>query len=177
MVSGKNHTVCLRDGNPAGCFERLGGFIDEQGAELLPHQQTIGTACQCAGYHARFTKEGFIDANLQFCSTVFQRVYFLTDVSIVLNGNEVRSLCNVSEVSSERKVRQLFLCVGPTRFISDQNYSYVVRRNLMPVNVGGNSISVDISDIISEYDMLYARLGLQMEGLQECIYSDVIRIK
>ena len=103
--------------------------------------------------------------------------YFLTDVSIVLNGNEVRSLCNVSEVSPERKLRQLFLCVGPTRFISDQSYSYVARRNLMPVNLGGNSISVDISDIISEYDMLYARLGLQMEGLQECIYSDVIRIK
>lgn len=103
--------------------------------------------------------------------------YFLTDVSIVLNGNEVRSLCNVREVSPERKLRQLFLCVGPTRFISDQSYSYVARRNLMPVNLGGNSISVDISDIISEYDMLYARLGLQMEGLQECIYSDVIRIK
>ena len=103
--------------------------------------------------------------------------YVLSDVSIVLNGSEVRSVCNVSEVSAGKEARQLFLCIGTTRFISDQSYSYVGRKNKMPVTIGGNGINMDISDIMEEYDILYARLGLQMNGLQECIYSEVVRIK
>ena len=47
----------------------------------------------------------------------------------------------------------------------------------MPVNIGGNAFSMDISEQLGKYDTLYARLGLQISGVQECIYSDVIKIK
>ena len=43
--------------------------------------------------------------------------------------------------------------------------------------MGGNALSMDISEQLEMYDTLYARLGLQINGVQECIYSDVIKIK
>lgn len=103
--------------------------------------------------------------------------YLLSDVALALNGQELRAVCNVEMIAGEKEVQRLFLCVGTTAFVSDQSYSYVARKNLMPVNIGGNSLSLDISEQLALYDTLYARLGLQINGVQECIFSDVIKIK
>lgn len=103
--------------------------------------------------------------------------YLLSDVALALNGQELRAVCKVEMIAGEKEVQRLFLCVGTTAFVSDQSYSYVARKNLMPVNIGGNSLSLDISEQLALYDTLYARLGLQINGVQECIFSDVIKIK
>lgn len=103
--------------------------------------------------------------------------YLLSDVTIALNGSHLRSICSVQAVDTDKSIQRLFLCVGTTPFVSDQSYSYVARKNLMPANVGGNSISMDIAGQLERYDTLYARLGLQINGVQECIYSEVIKIK
>lgn len=103
--------------------------------------------------------------------------YLLSDVALALNGQELRAVCKVEMIAGEKEVQRLFLCVGTTAFVSDQSYSYVARKNLMPVNIGSNSLSLDISEQLALYDTLYARLGLQINGVQECIFSDVIKIK
>lgn len=103
--------------------------------------------------------------------------YLLSDVAIALNGHEIKAVCSVEMIAGEKEAQRLFLCVGPSAFVSDQSYSYVARKNLMPVNMGGNALSMDISEQLEMYDTLYARLGLQINGVQECIYSDVIKIK
>lgn len=103
--------------------------------------------------------------------------YLLKDVAVALSGQELRAVCNVEMIAGEKEAQRLFLCVGTTAFVSDQSYSYVTRKNLMPVNIGGNSLSLNVAEQLSQYDTLYARLGLQINGVQECIYSDVIKIK
>ena len=103
--------------------------------------------------------------------------YLLSDVAIALKEQEIKAVCSVEMIAGEKDAQRLFLCVGPTAFVSDQSYSYVARKNLMPVNIGGNALSMDISEQLEKYDTLYARLGLQISGVQECIYSDVIKIK
>ena len=103
--------------------------------------------------------------------------YLLSDVAVALDGHELKAVCSVEMIAEEKAPQRLFLCVGTTAFVSDQSYSYVARKNLMPVNMGGNVLSMDISEQLEKYDTLYARLGLQINGVQECIYSDVIKIK
>ncbi|MBQ8839202.1 MAG: DUF3823 domain-containing protein [Bacteroidales bacterium] len=103
--------------------------------------------------------------------------FIISDTAIALNGNEVKALCNVTRTAEGKNTRAMFLIIGPTPFLSDYSYSHISRKNQMPVSIGGNSISADISDIIDRYPTLYARLGLQINGIQECIYSEVIQIK
>ncbi len=103
--------------------------------------------------------------------------YLLSDVAIVFDGAQVRAVCSVAKIAGDKNAQRLFLCVSPRKFIDDQSYSYIARKNQMPVNIGVNSINLDISDIAESNDVLYARLGLQIAGVAECIYSDVIQIK
>ena len=77
MVAGQDDASGLLDGNPAGGFERLGGFVDEQGREFLTGQYAVGTACQRAGNDPRFVEQAFVDGDFQFGSPVAQAGYLL----------------------------------------------------------------------------------------------------
>ncbi len=103
--------------------------------------------------------------------------FMISDVTIALNGTEVKALCNVAKVAEGKTARQIFLCVNNTPFVSDYSYNYLLRKNQMPVAIGGNSLSLDISEILDSNKSLYARIGVQISGISECIYSETIQIK
>ena len=79
MISCQYYPVGFPYRNPAGSFKCLSGLINKQCSEFLPCQQAIGTANQCAGNYTSLRKQRFINANFQFCCTVFQRINLLPD--------------------------------------------------------------------------------------------------
>lgn len=104
--------------------------------------------------------------------------YFaLEDVAIVLNGNNVRAVCNVSKIAGDLSSRRLSLFVGHSAIVGDNNYNYALRSNQMPVNLGGNSLSCNAEELLKSSNAIYARLGLQIDGISEMIYSKVIQLK
>ena len=103
--------------------------------------------------------------------------FMISDVAIALNGSEVKAICNVEKIVEGKTARQIFLCVNNTPFVSDYSYNYLLRKNNMPVAIGGNSLSLDISEILDINNSLYARIGVQISGISECIYSETIQIK
>ena len=77
MVAGQNDASGFLQGNPAGRFQCLGGFVDEEGRELLADQCPVGTSCQSAGDDTRLVEEILVDGDFQFGGTFFQTGYFL----------------------------------------------------------------------------------------------------
>ena len=77
MVAGEDHAPGTANGNPAGCFKRLCGLVDEQRAELHAVQQAVGRADKSGGDDSRLAEELLVDGNLQGRSTVFQALHLL----------------------------------------------------------------------------------------------------
>lgn len=103
--------------------------------------------------------------------------YFtISDAAIVLNGTTVKAVCNVNKVAGEQAARRLSLFIGKSALVGDNTYNYISRTNQMPVNIGGNSLSCNLKNE-ADYDALYARLGLQIDGVAEMIYSETVKIK
>lgn len=125
-----------------------------------------------AGEEMRITVKGNTTHNIEV--TPF---FMISDVAIALNGSEVKALCNVEKIAGGKTARQIFLCVNNTPFVSDYSYNCLLRKNQMPVSIGGNSLSLDISEILDYNKSLYARIGIQISGISECIYSETIQIK
>jgi hypothetical protein len=104
--------------------------------------------------------------------------YLIENVTIALNGTDIKALCSVSEITSGKNAKQIFLAVGRTQFINDQSYSYLERKVVNSVNVGGShSFTIDASEFVDSYDCLWARIGLEVAGLEKFIYSKPVRIK
>ena len=65
MVAGKDDTVCLPDGDPAGSLQRLCRLVNEEGGKVMGCQETIGGADKRRCHDPRLVEEGSINAYLQ----------------------------------------------------------------------------------------------------------------
>ena len=72
MVAGEDDAVGTRNGNPAGGFERLRRFIDEEGGEVAVRQHPVGRADEGGGDDPRFVEQLRIDSDFQFRGTLAQ---------------------------------------------------------------------------------------------------------
>ena len=113
------------------------------------------------------------------CNVEVTPYFVLENTSIVLNGDEVKGLCSIRQVATGKSAKQIFMVVGRTPFLNDQSYSYLARKSSTTVKVGGSqTFSIATDDIdASESDYLYARIGLEINGLNKFIYTETIRIK
>ena len=80
MVASQDYPVGFADGYPTGGFQGLGGFVNEQGAELHAHEHSIGRADQGTSDDSCFAEQGLVDADFQFRCSILQRIDFLSDV-------------------------------------------------------------------------------------------------
>ena len=72
MVAGQDDAVGTRNGNPAGGFERLRRFVDEEGGEVAVRQHPVGRADEGGGDDPRFIEQLRIDFDFQFRGTLAQ---------------------------------------------------------------------------------------------------------
>ena len=112
------------------------------------------------------------------CKVEVTPYFVLENASIVLAGDEVKGLCSIRQVAEGKTAKQIFMVVGKTPFLNDQSYSYLARKTSTSVKVGGSqTFSIATEDIeASASDYLYARIGLEINGLNKFIYTETIRI-
>ena len=79
MVAGEDDPPGFLDGNPAGGFKGLGGFVDKQSGEFLSHQHAVGTPGQRAGDDPCVVEQAFVDGDFQFGGPVAQPGYLLVE--------------------------------------------------------------------------------------------------
>lgn len=103
--------------------------------------------------------------------------FMLRNTTISLSGNTLKSKCSVESIVPGRTIEALTLFVGKTRFVDDRGGRSVVSANFEQPTEGLNTISMNIKDVIEQYSSLYARIGLKVEGIDERIYTEVVKIK
>ena len=101
MVAGKHHAVCLADGYPAGGFQCLGGFIDEERAEAPSGKQAMVAAHEGGGDDVRAVKEFGIDLYLQRRGTVAQARYALAYLFACLVAAPACAVAHFAEVLAD----------------------------------------------------------------------------
>ena len=70
VVAAEDDAVGLEDGGPAGGFEGLGGFVDEEGGEVAVFEDVVGGADEGAGDDACLVEEVVLDADFEFGGAV-----------------------------------------------------------------------------------------------------------
>ena len=63
------------------------------------------------------------------------------------------------------------------RFVDDRGGRSVVTSNFEQPAEGVNNVSVNIKEIVDKYPVLYARIGLKIHGVDERIYTEIVKIK
>ena len=70
VVAAEDDAVGFEDGCPAGGFEGLGGFVDEEGGEASAVQDAVGAADEGASNYTGLIEEVLLDVDFELCGTV-----------------------------------------------------------------------------------------------------------
>lgn len=84
----------------------------------------------------------------------------------------------IQQVVETASLDYVMVLVSKTRFVDNQ--SNVYRKDIVVDEEGGITrvdINEDLSDIFAEYDNLYFRIGVQANGSDQAIYTEVKKIK
>ena len=103
--------------------------------------------------------------------------YLLRNSNITLSGNTLNGVCSVKSIAGGKAIEAMTLFVGKTRFVDDRGGRSVVTSNFEQPAEGVNNISVNIKEIVDKYPVLYARIGLKIHGVDERIYTEIVKIK
>ena len=103
--------------------------------------------------------------------------YLLRNSNITLSGNTLNGVCSVKSIAGGKAIEAMTLLVGKTRFVDDRGGRSVVTSNFEQPAEGVNNISVNIKEIVDKYPVLYARIGLKIHGVDERIYTEIVKIK
>ena len=103
--------------------------------------------------------------------------YLLRNSNITLSGNTLNGVCSVKSIAGGKAIEAMTLFVGKTRFVDDRGGRSVVTSNFEQPAEGVNNVSVNIKEIVDKYPVLYARIGLKIHGVDERIYTEIVKIK
>ena len=103
--------------------------------------------------------------------------YLLRNSNITLSGNTLNGVCSVKSIAGGKAIEAMTLFDGKTRFVDDRGGRSVVTSNFEQPAEGVNNISVNIKEIVDKYPVLYARIGLKIHGVDERIYTEIVKIK
>ena len=103
--------------------------------------------------------------------------YLLRNSNITLSVNTLNGVCSVKSIAVGKAIEAMTLFVGKTRFVDDRGGRSVVTSNFEQPAEGVNNISVNIKEIVDKYPVLYARIGLKIHGVDERIYTEIVKIK
>ncbi len=101
--------------------------------------------------------------------------FMLSNEDFKINGNTLTASFSVNEITAGKKIERITLYVHNTIFVDEATKLKEV--NASSYSTGAQIIAADISDILSK-PILYARIGLKIEGIDQLLYTTgSIRIK
>lgn len=103
--------------------------------------------------------------------------YLLRNPNITLSGNTLKGACSVKGIAGGKAIEAMTLFVGKTRFVDDRGGRSVATANFEQPAEGPNSVSANIGAAVDKYPALYARIGLKVQGVDERIYTEIVKIK
>jgi hypothetical protein len=109
--------------------------------------------------------------------------YMIRNPSITASGNTVTATANVEKIitdASARDVERVSLYLNKTQFVDGRgNYNFAktdVPGSSIP-DLSNVSLSVDVTNLNSSQDYVFARIGVKIQGVEHMIFSPVQKIQ
>jgi hypothetical protein len=109
--------------------------------------------------------------------------YMIRNPNITANGNTITATANVEKIitdASARNVERVSLYLNKTQFVDGRgNYNFAktdVAGSNIP-DLSNVSLNVEVTNLNSPQDYVFARIGVKIEGVEHMIFSPVQKIQ
>jgi hypothetical protein len=100
--------------------------------------------------------------------------YLIRNESFSVNGNTLKAALNIEEITAGKTISSVFLVVNKTLYVDD--VSQVARVSLSnPKQLDNIAIEMDLGNRTEK--ILYARIGVQMAGVNDILFSKIEQIR
>lgn len=93
------------------------------------------------------------------------------------NDSILTATFDVAQVVQNRELERIALYVGTTAFVDVRYNAAKVERAATNLDLGTNTLSLDLSSASQNRAYLYARLGVKTRGVEEMLYTQVQKIQ
>lgn len=108
------------------------------------------------------------------CEYPVEPYYLIKNEKFSINGNTLKANFDIEKITDGAKISTAFLLVNKTQFVDD--VSSINRVNIQNIsNLKDMQIEMDISNISDP--VLYARIGIQITGLSDYLFSRIEKIR
>ena len=109
--------------------------------------------------------------------------YMIRNPNITKSGNTITGTANVEKIITDanaRDVERVSIYLNKTQFVDSRgNYNFArtdVSGGAVP-DLSNVSISVDVTNLNSSQDYIFARIGVKIQGVEHMIFSPVQKIQ
>ena len=104
--------------------------------------------------------------------------YMLGNISYALNGNTLTASFDVTAINTTRAIANIALIVNKTFFVDNQETGHVGWVRQGSVTAGRHTMTLDVGQLLSSNDALYARVGLEIAGITQWLFdTNVYKVK
>ena len=102
----------------------------------------------------------------------------LGNISYALNGNTLTASFDVTAINTTRAIANIALIVNKTFFVDNQETGHVGWVRQGSVTAGRHTMTLDVGQLLSSNDALYARVGLEIAGITQWLFdTNVYKVK
>lgn len=103
--------------------------------------------------------------------------FMISDSEITLSSSTLKSTFNLEKIVATAEIEHATLLVSKTSFVDD--ISNIFRKEFKDVTEGNVVLEADLSDnsAVTSAVALYARVGVKTKGVDQAIYSDIVKLK
>ncbi|KAA6316217.1 hypothetical protein EZS27_033443, partial [termite gut metagenome] len=103
--------------------------------------------------------------------------FMISGEQISVSGSEMNASFVIDQIVPTATINRVILILSSTQFADDANN--VFRRDISDIPAGPVSLKVDISGNanVANAKALYGRIGVQTSGVDQAIYSSVIKLR
>lgn len=100
--------------------------------------------------------------------------YIIKNEEFSVKGNLLRSTCDIRQITAGKSIASVYLLVNKTAFVDE--VSSVARATISkPGDIDHIKLEMDLRDRTEE--ILYARIGVQISGVSDILFSKIERIR
>ena len=123
--------------------------------------------------NTRDTMTVVVKGNTQ-CEYPVSPYYLIRNESFSVDGNTLKARLNLEEITAGKTISSVFLVVNKTVYVDD--VSQVARINLSnPKQLDNITVEMDLSNRTEK--ILFARIGVQMAGVNDILFSKIEQIR
>lgn len=104
--------------------------------------------------------------------------YYISNPQISKSGNTVSGTFNLENVAKEKEIEYVAIYLSRNSIVDVNNQMAVARKNKADLAPMGQaqSISINVPDNLASSPNLYGRIGVKTMGVEELLYSPVVKL-